>query len=175
VAYPDPSRLGVDRWLVMLGALGLGNGGALIVDAGTAVTYDLLLPGGDHLGGLILPGIEMMRVALLQGTRIPQAAPDPAAGISIEEPWAVDTGPAVAAGGVQALGALADRLYDRLVLRCGPLSGAWPEPRAKAAAPRLLLTGGDAGRLAQAIGRPLTIIPDLVLRGLVRLTEGLSG
>ena len=175
VAYPDPSRLGVDRWLAMLGALGLGNGGALIVDAGTAVTYDLLLPGGDHLGGLILPGIEMMRVALLQGTRIPLAGPDPAPGISIEEPWATDTGTALVSGPVQALGALADRLYDRLVLRCGPLSGARPGPGAEAAAPRLLLTGGDAGRLAQAIGRPLTIVPDLVLLGLVRLTEGPGG
>lgn len=165
VAYPDPSRLGVDRWLAMLGALGLGDSGTLIVDAGTAVTYDLLLPGGEHLGGLILPGIEMMRVALLQGTRIPPSGPGPIPGISAVEPWATDTAPAVVSGALQALGALADRLYDRLVLRCSPLAGLSPESRG----PALLLTGGDAERLAPAIGRSLQVVPDLVLRGLARL------
>lgn len=170
VAYPDPSRLGVDRWLGMLGALDLGDRGALIVDAGTAVTYDLLLPGGEHLGGLILPGIEMMRLALLQGTGIPPAGPVPAPGISIVEPWATDTGPAVVSGALQALGALADRLYDRLALRCNPPSG----PASESVAPALLLTGGDGERLAPAIGRSLQVVPDLVLRGLARLAEAPS-
>jgi len=180
VAYADPSRLGVDRWLALLGAQGLPGGSALIVDAGTAVTYDLLLAGGQHLGGLILPGIEMMRGALLQGTRIPPMGLDPAAptaspitpSIGLAEPWATDTGSAVAAGGIQALGALADRLYDRLYDRLAERHNQGLEPGSDSSAPRLLLTGGDRERLAPAIGRPFQILPDLVLRGLARLAEG---
>jgi type III pantothenate kinase len=167
VAYEDPSRLGVDRWLALLAAQGHDAGSTLIVDAGTAVTYDLLLDGGRHLGGLILPGMEMMRGALLQGTWIPPMGLDRAIALPLAEPWGTDTGTAVAAGGAQALGALADRLYDRLAERCAQGS----ESGADDAAPRLLLTGGDAERLAPAIGRPFQILPDLVLRGLARLAE----
>lgn len=165
VAYQDPSRLGVDRWLALLGARREGEGAALVVDAGTAVTYDLLLGDGSHLGGLILPGIEAMRASLLQGTRIGALIPDTGVQIPLSEPWATDTASAVLAVGIQALGALAERLHDRLVGRCRESS----EP--DRGAPRLLITGGDAERLAPAIGRPLRIVPDLVLRGLSRLAE----
>jgi len=164
VAYQDPSRLGVDRWLALLGAQD-GVGAALIVDAGTAVTYDLLLSDGTHLGGLILPGIEAMRASLLQGTRIGSLTLDVDRQIPLAEPWAMDTASAVASGGIQALGALAERLHDRLLVRCQ--SGLAPGR----GAPRLLITGGDAGRLAPAIGRPVQIVPDLVLRGLGRFAE----
>lgn len=168
VAYEDPSRLGVDRWLALLGAQALHAGSTLIVDAGTAVTYDLVLSGGQHLGGLILPGVEMMRGALLQGTRIPPKGHDPNPLEPLVEPWATDTESAVAAGGIQALGALADRLYDRLAGRHGQDPGVG----AGGPAPLLLLTGGDGERLAPAIGRSLQIVPDLVLRGLARLVDG---
>jgi type III pantothenate kinase len=167
VAYQDPSRLGVDRWLALLGAHD-GAGAALIVDAGTAVTYDLLLSDGTHLGGLILPGIEAMRASLLKGTRIGPLTLDADRQSSLAEPWAMDTASAVAFGGIQALGALAERLHDRLVRRCRESSE--PDP----GAPRLLITGGDAERLAPAIGRPLRIVPDLVLRGLSRFAEEAS-
>jgi len=167
VAYEDPSRLGVDRWLALLGATTGPGAPALIVDAGTAVTYDLLLAGGRHLGGLILPGIEPMRAVLLQSTRIPTVGLDPDLGTSLAEPWARDTGSAVAAGAIQALGALADRLHDRLMERCRAESRSGSDK----VVPRLLLTGGDAERLAPAISPPLQIVPDLVLRGLARLAE----
>ncbi|MGE5152448.1 MAG: type III pantothenate kinase [Bdellovibrio bacteriovorus] len=169
IAYEDPSRLGVDRWLALLAARAHWDGPALIVDAGTAVTYDLLLDGGRHLGGLILPGIELMRRALLQGTGLGSMGLNPVPPINGSEPWATDTGTAVAAGGIQALGALSDRLYDRLVEGCGQPSAS----RAAGATPRLLLTGGDAEHLAPAIGRPFEVVPDLVLRGLGRLAEAL--
>jgi type III pantothenate kinase len=167
VAYADPSRLGVDRWLAMLGAQAGQGGAALIVDAGTAVTYDLLLRGGRHLGGLILPGIEVMRSALLGNTQISVGfETDP--GLPLAQPWGVDTRAAVGAGGIQALGALADRLHARLAERCRQESGSEPDWDV----PRILLTGGDAERLAPAIGQPIQVIPDLVLQGLARLAEG---
>jgi type III pantothenate kinase len=135
--------------------------GCLIVDAGTAATYDLLLPDGIHLGGLILPGVRMMRDSLLAGTNIPRVEPEPAA-----EPWATDTGTAVAAGSLHAIAALARHLHDRLAER---LSAACPSERHEP--PAVLLAGGDADILSPLLGRPHRSVPDLVLRGLARLVE----
>ncbi|MCG6897640.1 MAG: type III pantothenate kinase [Thiocapsa sp.] len=154
IAYSEPERLGVDRWLALIAAHRLLGEAALILDAGTAATFDLLLADGQHIGGLILPGIEMMRASLLAGTRIPRIEAEPT-----DAPWAADTGPAVAAGSLHAIAALADRLYDRLA----------SEARSQ---PRLVLTGGDARRLIPAIDRPCRWIPDLVLRGLVEVAGG---
>ena len=154
VAYEEPARLGVDRWLALIAAHADRRGVAsLILDAGSAATYDLLLADGRHLGGLILPGVEMMRTSLLMGTHIPRVEAE-SAGV----PWATDTSAAVAAGSVQALAALAARLYDRLTEEAGGV-------------PRFILTGGDAERLSAHLGRPFEAIPDLVLHGLAHLTE----
>ena len=162
IAYAEPARLGVDRWLTLIAAHAPARPrkaeaeagqAALILDAGTAATFDLLLADGRHLGGLILPGIEMMRASLLAGTQIPRIEAEP-----VGDPWARDTGAAVAAGSVQAIAALAGRLFDRLAEQTG-------------ATPRLLLTGGDAERLRSVLDRPFQEIPDLVLRGLVRVAE----
>jgi type III pantothenate kinase len=153
IAYADPERFGVDRWLALVAAHRLVPDAALVVDAGTAATFDLLRADGRHLGGLILPGVEMMRASLLAGTRIPRIESEPT-----DEPWAIDTGPAVAAGSLQALAALASRLCDRM------------EQRVQAQ-PSLVLTGGDAERLIPAMDRPCRVMPDLVLRGLVEVTR----
>jgi type III pantothenate kinase len=167
VAYPEPERLGVDRWLALLAAHGhcaqsaSGIAAALVVDVGTAATFDCLAPGGLHLGGLILPGIAMMRDSLLAGTHIPHGEPEPA-----PEPWATDTGAAVTTGSLHALAALAERVHQRLWERLSVTAGVQTPP------PALLLTGGDAPSIAPLIARPLELVPDLVLRGLARLTPG---
>jgi type III pantothenate kinase len=148
VAYAEPVRLGTDRWLALVAAHRLIPKPTLILDAGTAATFDLLLADGRHLGGLILPGVEMMRASLLAGTQIPRIDSEPT-----DDAWAVDTGPAVAAGSLQAIAALASRLYDRLA------NYAHTQPD-------LVLTGGDAERLLPAMDRPCRVLPDLVLRGL---------
>jgi type III pantothenate kinase len=153
VAYSDPARFGVDRWLTLLAAHGQSRQAVLILDAGTAATFDLMLADGQHLGGLILPGVEMMRASLLAGTAIPPTEAKPTS-----DPWATDTGTAVTAGSVQSITALAGRLYDRLAADTG-------------SAPRLLLTGGDAERLRAGLDRPFEHVPQLVLLGLARLAE----
>lgn len=148
VAYAEPERLGVDRWAAMIAARRLSTGPALIVDAGTALTCDLLRADGRHLGGVILPGIEMMREAILNRTGIPPTIPRDADG-----PWAADTAGAIAAGSLQAPAALIGRLRDRLA-------------DAAAAEPAVLITGGDAHRLLPALARRARHEPDLVLQGL---------
>ena len=66
--YADPKRLGVDRWLAMLGARAIFNDDLLVVDAGTALTLDLLDENNQHVGGYIVPGIQMAQRALFGGT-----------------------------------------------------------------------------------------------------------
>jgi type III pantothenate kinase len=67
--YQQPKKLGVDRWLAMIGALSLYSGkNILIVDAGTATTIDLVSASGQHHGGWILPGINLMIDSLLANT-----------------------------------------------------------------------------------------------------------
>jgi type III pantothenate kinase len=148
IAYDCPDGLGVDRWLAMLAAHRAFHGPVVIVDAGTAVTYDLLRADGRHLGGLILPGIGMMFAGLLAGTQIPHLEP-----VDTDVSWATDTATAVTAGAIQALSALAERLFDRLLDASG-------------SEPQLILTGGDAERLLPVIARPTRCEPDIVLQGL---------
>ncbi len=63
--YEQPQQLGVDRWLALLGAHQLNpEGRCLVVDCGTAVTLDVLNQHGEHQGGWILPGLQMMRSGL---------------------------------------------------------------------------------------------------------------
>lgn len=156
IAYADPARFGVDRWLALLAARARTRDAVLVMDAGTAVTYDALLATGVHLGGQILPGIAMIRAALLSGTRLPPV--DPAAATDVAGLWAVDTSETLAAGGSIALAALAERLLADLAERsAGPAE--------------LLVTGGDGERIAEIIGRPSTLAPNLVLEGLALLVE----
>ena len=62
LSYDDPSKFGVDRFLAMLGALErFPNLPLLVIDAGSAVTFDIIDNKGIHQGGLIMPGIRALR------------------------------------------------------------------------------------------------------------------
>lgn len=153
-AYPEPARLGPDRWAALLGARGLTEGACLVADAGSALTLDAMAPGGQHLGGWILPGLAMMLEALETRTgnlgALRRASPPP----GVEVPFPTDTGPAMEQGvQLAAAGALLDA-RRRLEAACGVPA-------------RVFLAGGDApALLAAAAGAEH--VPDLVLRGLAR-------
>jgi type III pantothenate kinase len=67
--YPDPWRLGVDRWVGLIGAHHEHPGKDLcLVGLGTAMTIDLLNGNGRHLGGSIVPGPRLMIETLLDHT-----------------------------------------------------------------------------------------------------------
>ncbi|MFK8049166.1 MAG: type III pantothenate kinase [Halioglobus sp.] len=67
-SYSEPERLGVDRWLAMLGAQSRLSGRFAVVDAGSALTIDIVAADGLHEGGYIIPGAELMERALLLDT-----------------------------------------------------------------------------------------------------------
>jgi type III pantothenate kinase len=62
VAYDDPSSLGSDRFLAMLGAMNhFPKKPLLVIDIGSAMTFDTIDGNGTHLGGLIMPGLGVLR------------------------------------------------------------------------------------------------------------------
>lgn len=92
IAYPQPERLGVDRFLALLAARARAPGPVLLVAVGTALTIDLLDGEGLHRGGRIAPTPALMRAAL--HTRVPQL---PLKGGDYAE-FADDTADALASG-----------------------------------------------------------------------------
>ena len=150
-AYTDPSRLGVDRWMVVLAAAKSWRN-SLIVDAGTACTIDAVSAEGEHLGGLILPGVRLARQALNQRTHFSAddvpTNPLPTLGD--------DTNPAVTLGAVHALlGAIARVQTD---LNWGSDCD-------------LLMTGGEANVLLPHLSGEWSARPHLVLEGVQRVAQ----
>ena len=105
VAYADPSRLGVDRWLAMLGVWRQQRGAFCVVSAGTALTFDAVDADGRHLGGLIAPGVTTMAESVLGRTRFPADSLPEAAGPAL----GTDTESCVAQGALHAALGLIDR------------------------------------------------------------------
>lgn len=67
--YEDYARLGLDRWLALVGAFQISSGACVVLDLGTAVTSDFVSADGQHLGGYICPGVPLMRNQLRTHTR----------------------------------------------------------------------------------------------------------
>ena len=142
-SYAEPERMGVDRWLAMLAANVHSEGALCVIDAGTAVTVDLVSAEGKHEGGYILPGADLMRRALSSETdRIHVGA--------LETPRigpGNTTKACVTAGSWRAV------------------VGAVESTMAAYPGHRPLLTGGSAGTLRE-FGLVATHNPDLVMEGL---------
>lgn len=150
--YLDPSLLGADRWLALIGAWTKARSALCVLDAGTAVKLDSVDARGQHLGGLIVPGIHMMREALMNETSdIADAAMHSTP--SLAGILADNTIGAVSRGAVFALAGLADRAVEVVEQGTGMK-------------PRLFITGGDAGMITGTMRSRGEIVPDLVLQGL---------
>ena len=67
VTYDDPSRLGSDRFFAMLGAMNhFSKKPLLVIDIGSAMTFDVIDEDGYHQGGLIMPGLGVLRKSFLK-------------------------------------------------------------------------------------------------------------
>ena len=146
IAYEDPAHLGVDRFLAMLGQC--GEGPALVVGVGTALTIDLLDAEGHHHGGRIAPSPRLMREALHA-----RAAQLPVEGGRYVE-FADDTDHALASGCEGAALALIERSLHAAESTLG-------------VSPALCLHGGGGEALRDRLPAHRWL-PDAVLRGLAR-------
>ncbi len=157
-AYRQPEALGVDRWLGMVGAWQRVRGPLLCIAAGTALTVDAVGADGRHLGGWILPGHALMSESLRQGTAgiaRAEALAEPA----YEGAFGTNSAGAGEGGGWQALAAAAERAIGLLRDTNG-------------VEPAVFIGGGDAGQVAERLGRPATVGADLVMEGLAVLARG---
>ena len=158
-AYTVPERLGPDRWAALIAARRRSDGAACIVDAGTAVTIDVLAADGAHQGGLIIPGLEMMRRALLERTQdIQPASAEPAHGNRAL--LARDTRDGVDGGTLYTLVAVIDRVTADVAAELG-------------GEPARFLTGGNAADLLPLLAGDYHHVPELVLEGLAVIAEKL--
>lgn len=66
-SYQREEKMGVDRWLAMIAGLEMTSHPFCVIDVGTAITCDFVAD-GQHLGGWIIPGFEIMRNALVENT-----------------------------------------------------------------------------------------------------------
>ncbi|MGN2241929.1 type III pantothenate kinase [Frateuria sp. GZRR33] len=156
-AYPEPGRLGVDRFLAMVAARAAGAGDCVLVGVGTALTLDALAADGRHLGGLIAPGPRLMQQALLGATAQVRPRND---GVLVDA--ADNTSDAVVSGCWHAAAALVERFVDRMAPRFGQ-------------APAVRLDGGDAAGLVPLLDRPVTMVEHGVLHGLAVWAQAQSG
>ena len=155
-AYPEPDKLGVDRWVAIRGAVARFPAQAvLVLDIGTAATCDLVSAEGKHLGGAIFPGVGTMRRALAGDT----ARLDVPAGQVT--PFARNTQDAIAGGTAFALAGALERFVAEAVKRC--------EPHAL----QVVMTGGEAELLTHLLNTPHAMAPDLVLEGLAVIASEL--
>ena len=148
-SYLKPESLGVDRWLVMIGARQLyPQQNILIIDAGTATTVDLLHAKGQHYGGWIMPGVQTMFNSLLSQTKKIIAKPSVIGSLALGKNssncvnngcWAMTVG-AIKEAIIQANNAL---VLDKV-----------------------LITGGNSQQLIQLINENCQLEPKLVFYGL---------
>lgn len=147
-AYADPAQHGVDRWAALIGARSLLHDPVCIIDCGTAITVDLMDASGRHLGGRIMPGLEMMQQALLRRTSgIRQIAGN-------VEDFASNTADAVSSGTLHMLHAALLEVITAARRRLGDTM-------------KTLITGGAGQLLVSLEGLPLMRFePHLVLKGI---------
>ncbi|MGL4667220.1 MAG: type III pantothenate kinase [Saezia sp.] len=155
--YDHPARLGVDRWVALIGARKRllqkqQNFPAIVVMIGTAVTVDAMDCNGDFLGGLIMPGHGMMLNALQKGT----------AGLHVPTgevvPFPTNTSDALSTGGTYAIVGAIERMTVNL-------------EKHTRQEPKIFLTGGAAWKVANCMTKPSELIESLIFDGILSVAD----
>jgi len=151
--YRDPAQLGSDRWAALIAARHLYPGYCLVVSVGTAMTVDVLSDAGKFVGGIIVPGPDLMQDALSVKTDRIDSDAD---GVFMLLPD--NTADAVYSGVLQALAGAIERMHHAVVETHGH-------------APLCILSGGAAHVLQPLLKMPLRVVDNLVLEGLIRIVQ----
>jgi type III pantothenate kinase len=145
--YDRPETLGPDRWASLIAARSLEPRRAcLVVNAGTATTVDVLTTEGEFAGGVILPGVDLMRFVLHEHTgRLPLQE-----GHFVQAPR--NTLDAIETGCRHAQAGAVERMHRAMGPDC------------------VCLVSGGAGRaLIERLDLPCRFVENLVLEGLARI------
>lgn len=150
--YTQPEKLGTDRWAMLIAARSITQADCLIVSLGTALTVDMLAHDGRFLGGVIAPGLHLMRAALAQGTDA--VAPQQGQ----VERFPCNTADAVQTGLIYAALGVIEKSLTEFEKQCQR-------------AVSCILTGGGATTIAPYLNRPFQVEDNLVLEGLRLLAQ----
>lgn len=152
IDYPNPAQIGADRLANAAGVVARHGAPAIVIDFGTAVTFDVISDEPAYCGGVIAPGLGAMSGYLPQKTALLPM-------IELEEP-----GSAIGKSTVHAMQAGAVFGYRGLVREIlkqisAELSGS----------PRIVATGGDAALIAKGLPEIEAVDADITLDGLRRV------
>ena len=156
IDYPSPRTIGADRLANAAACAALHGFPGVVVDFGTAVTFDVISRAGDYIGGVIAPGLNAMtgylhdRTALLPNITLRE--PTTAVGRSTRD--------AMLSGAVHGYRGLVKEILAQI------RSEAFPKAR-----PRIIATGGDAQLIAGQVGLFDVVDPLLTLRGLLFIAQ----
>ncbi len=150
--YDNPREVGVDRLMNAVAIHQKHAHDAIIVDFGTAITFDVVTKKGEYLGGVIAPGIEISLEALYQRTALLPK-------IRLQRPRSIigrNTIESIRAGCTFGIGGLCERVIEEIKKRCR-------------LNPRIYATGGYARFMSRYLRKKAYILDHLTLEG-IRLT-----
>ncbi|HSV63337.1 MAG TPA: type III pantothenate kinase [Chthoniobacterales bacterium] len=151
VDYPRPRSIGADRLANAAAVAQLYGLPAIVVDFGTAVTFDVVSEAGDYVGGVIAPGLEVMTNYLYQRTALLPK-------LSLREPPRAigkTTRDAMMSGAVFGYRGLVREIVRRLT-----------QENFSRKKPRIIATGGYARLIAEELPEIEAVHPNLTLEGL---------
>lgn len=172
--YETPSQLGTDRWAALIGAWHLKKSSCIVVNAGTAITIDALIANNhcaEFMGGVILPGVNLMQNSLHLGTA---KLPKMSGSLNLKNlivnahlPLGKNTTQAIQCGSLAAILGAIKHIQTAVTKQTQQ-------------APIIILSGGDANLISQTFTKetmPYTVkytidtIEHVVLHGLFRLSN----
>ena len=149
IDYPLPAQIGADRLANAAGVLTRHGAPAIVIDFGTAVTFDVISDQPAYCGGVIAPGLGAMSGYLPQKTALLPT-------IELEEPASAigkSTVHAMQVGAVFGYRGLVREIIARIRME---LAGN----------PKIIATGGDAALIARGVPEIDIVDPDITLDGL---------
>lgn len=164
--YSKPETLGCDRWAALVAAWHIKQAPCLVVNAGTAVTIDALSISNNQaafIGGLILPGLNLMQQSLGQATaQLPTANSAASEVPHSNDSFPKNTVDAIYTGALQAITGAITLMSDKLHAECKQL-------------PTILISGGNAQTIKDSlmsnVAQQALVVDHLVLRGLYLIDQ----
>ena len=161
-AYDYASQLGVDRFVALVAVHQQNNArlkavDSIVISCGTAVTIDAINDRGEHLGGLILPGLQLWKEALIKGATLLESSHNHQASV-----FAKNTEEGIASGGLYGLAGAIDHIGNEM-------SQQLIKPVER------IISGGCAEALLPYLNNNYKYQANLVMQGLKIISETSNG
>jgi type III pantothenate kinase len=157
IRYKNPSEVGADRIVNAVAAFQKYQTSLVVIDFGTATTFDAISEQGEYLGGAISPGIMIASEALfMKASKLPRVE----IFVPPEKVIGKDTASSIKAGIIFGYAGLVDGMVRRMKTEMN-------------STPRVIATGGLAELMYQVSETIEVVEPDLTLEGLRIISNGL--